>query len=93
MPSEAKKQCRRRKKRLVWDWLQQYKSNTPCADCGKRYHFCVMDFDHVRGDKKRNLGKLGGTGWTGLFEEIAKCDLVCANCHRLRTQRRKDANT
>lgn len=61
----------------------------PCADCGAEYHPYVMDFDHVRGDKCMTLGSArqnyGTVGWDKLREEIAKCDVVCANCHRIRT--------
>lgn len=58
----------------------------PCADCGQRYPYYVMDFDHVRGVKKFNVGQ---GSWRKsmrvLNEEIAKCDVVCSNCHRERT--------
>jgi hypothetical protein len=64
--------------------------NKPCADCHVHYPTCVMDFDHLR-DKKLNIGKGYTTvGKRRLIEEIAKCDVVCANCHRIRTQNRKD---
>lgn len=63
----------------------------PCADCGIQYPPCVMDFDHLQ-DKKFELGS---ANWSRKFENIlieaAKCDVVCSNCHRLRTdQRRRD---
>ncbi len=46
-----------------------------------------MDFDHVRGEKKFNLGSVLALNVSAeiLDEEIAKCDIVCANCHRIRT--------
>ena len=58
----------------------------PCADCGRSYPYYVMDFDHVRGTKRFNLS----TGaqrfsFENILAEIAKCDVVCANCHRSRT--------
>jgi len=63
----------------------------PCADCGVQYHYAVMQFDHVRGEKKFALG--GGTicshGYKAIEEEAAKCDVVCANCHAMRTWKRK----
>jgi hypothetical protein len=58
----------------------------PCADCGKSYHYCVMDFDHVRGEKTGSIAKMAMQSHKILLDEIAKCDVVCANCHRLRTQ-------
>lgn len=66
--------------------------NRPCADCHKRFPFYVMDFDHVRGKKLFSMAscKLHLVGQP-LLDEIAKCDVVCANCHRERTyQRKKD---
>lgn len=61
----------------------------PCADCGQSYPPCVMDLDHVRGTKITHLGSGRLYNSTRLtIEEIAKCDVVCANCHRLRTYHR-----
>lgn len=57
----------------------------PCADCGRCYSPVVMDFDHVRGTKRFNIGRNGGRGSiTRLKAELAKCEVVCANCHRER---------
>jgi hypothetical protein len=65
----------------------------PCADCGKSYPYYVMEFDHREGEKKSfNIAAVMGphrVGKTRLLEEIAKCDVVCANCHRERTYQRK----
>ncbi len=63
-----------------------------CIDCGIKYPAWVMDFDHREGQKKissvsklafRTIAKL-----EKIKEEIEKCDLVCANCHRQRTYER-----
>lgn len=56
----------------------------PCADCGKRYPPYVMDFDHL-GEKNFALSKVQGRSARTLTVEAAKCDVVCANCHRERT--------
>lgn len=56
----------------------------PCADCGQSYPFYVMDFDHQK-DKLFNIGKASCCSVETLQREIAKCDVVCANCHRIRT--------
>lgn len=69
-------------------FLRELKEKTPCADCKLFYPACVMDFDHIRGMKKANVGKASYTyTWSidKLKEEIAKCELVCSNCHRIRT--------
>lgn len=62
----------------------------PCTDCGKSFHPYVMDFDHVRGEKKECVGVMCADGrpLKRVLDEIAKCDLVCANCHRMRTLNR-----
>jgi hypothetical protein len=62
----------------------------PCTDCGLSYPPYVMDFDHVRGDKVANLSQLrnGRAKWEIILAEIAKCEIVCANCHRQRTHLR-----
>lgn len=67
--------------------LLERAKDVPCADCGKRYPPFVMDFDHVRGTKRANVSLLAGSGATeaAIEAEIAKCDVVCANCHRERT--------
>ena len=69
--------------------------NVPCADCGRRYPHYVMDFDHRPGEKKCfNVSIAAGQprlSWAKLAAEIAKCDVVCANCHRERTHQRRMA--
>ncbi len=62
----------------------------PCTDCGGSFHFCAMQFDHVRGEKKFNIGAANGRAPSikALLEEIEKCELVCANCHSIRTYER-----
>lgn len=68
--------------------VRAYKS-TPCADCKIQYPYYVMDFDHIRGEKKFNLARYYKHTVERLLEEISKCDVVCANCHRIRTYKRK----
>lgn len=61
----------------------------PCSDCGVHYPYYVMQFDHVRGVKRFNIGNIGPTSKRStLIEEIAKCDVVCANRHAVRTYER-----
>jgi hypothetical protein len=63
----------------------------PCADCGRRYPSECMDFDHVRGKKIFGIAREWNRwGWKTILREIAKCDVVCANCHRIRTKKNKD---
>jgi hypothetical protein len=62
------------------------KSTTPCTDCGISYPPFVMDFDHIR-DKDRDVSLLvqAPASLKRLQAEIDKCEVVCANCHRMRT--------
>ncbi len=60
----------------------------PCTDCGNSYPVVCMDFDHVRGEKLFNIGQAQHAPVDRLEAELAKCELVCANCHRIRTQSR-----
>ena len=66
--------------------------NHPCMDCGHSYPSWVMHFDHVpgRGKKKYNVSRFarGDGSEKALRVEIAKCHLVCANCHAERTHQR-----
>lgn len=59
--------------------------SVPCMDCNKVYPWYVMDFDHVRGEKKFNIGASRHCGINKIKEEIEKCEIVCSNCHRFRT--------
>lgn len=64
--------------------------DVPCTDCGNRYPSYAMDFDHLDGEAKinsiANLTKLGSEA--KLLLEVAKCEVVCAVCHRIRTHNR-----
>ena len=64
----------------------------PCMDCGIQYPHYVMDFDHRDGDTKlTTISKMinyHSYSKEKIIEEIEKCDLVCSNCHRIRTYKR-----
>ena len=62
---------------------------SPCLDCGNCFPPECMDFDHVRGVKVFSIGQFGQRKLDHVIAEIAKCDLVCANCHRVRTRKRQ----
>lgn len=68
--------------------LNHEKIGKPCVDCGGIFPPECMDFDHL-GGKKFQIGQSHSSfPWKVVLEEIAKCELVCANCHRIRTKRR-----
>lgn len=76
----------RRNRRAVRAWILEYLKAHPCVDCGET-NPVVLEFDHVRGKKEFNIGKASSKniGMRRLQEEIAKCDVRCANCHRKKT--------
>ncbi len=84
----ASRQKQESKKRLV-----KIKQASGCVDCGENNHI-VLDFDHLR-DKKYNVSRMihDGFSWAAIKKEIAKCEVVCANCHRIRTYLRLTEKT
>lgn len=73
------------------EWLDAQKA-VPCADCAGTFHPCQMDFDHRPGeDKKFTVSSGSFRSRASVIAEIAKCDIVCSNCHRLRTFNRTRA--
>ncbi len=50
----------------------------------------VLTFDHIRGKKKKDVSKMVAEGYSieAIQQEIGKCEIVCANCHMRREQRR-----
>lgn len=70
-------------------YIAQAKSS-PCIDCNKEYHHSLMDFDHVSGEKIDGVTNLASRTLSldKVKKEIAKCELVCCMCHRIRTWNR-----
>lgn len=60
-------------------------------DCGGRFAPCAMEFDHREGVIKIAgvTRMISNAGWERIAAEVDKCDIVCANCHRLRTFERQ----
>ena len=82
------------KSKALAAWMVELKSK-PCHDCGGVFEVCCMDFDHRDGTKKTyNLGSMFAHhyGRELIEQELAKCDLVCSNCHRVRTRNRRTGN-
>ena len=81
-------------KQLFKQRLIDIKTKSGCVDCGETNHV-VLDFDHLK-DKKYNISRMihDGFSWAAIKKEMAKCEVVCANCHRIRTHNRltKDAS-
>ena len=72
--------------RAVKTFLADYKMKLGCIDCGYNKHHSALEFDHVKGEKKLNISLAKSI--TQAKEEIKKCEVVCSNCHRVRTYNR-----
>ena len=80
----------KKQKEYLAQYLKDLKEKNPCIDCKISYPYYVMDFDHVRGTKQANVAELISTLSKKRIDlEIAKCEIVCSNCHRIRTHIRK----
>lgn len=87
---DRRREQKRRRADETRAFLRALKQGKPCADCGEVFDPAAMQWDHLPGFiKGGNLGDMGRKASRGrLLEEIAKCELVCANCHAVRTVRR-----
>lgn len=80
----------KKQKEALARYLKEVKEKNPCMDCKISYPYYMMDFDHVRGKKQANVAELINTlSKKRIDTEIAKCEVVCSNCHRARTYMRK----
>lgn len=75
--------------------VHDYQLKHGCVDCGYKKHPAALEFDHMPGVKKVfNIGeKIGSYSRDVLWAEIAKCEIVCANCHAIRTANRRERVT
>ena len=92
-PGYDKKRDERRRyhRRTV---VLEYLSSHVCVDCGQKDQR-VLEFDHIkeRGPKLFNIGEVAGNLTVkAIIEEIAKCEVRCANCHRIKTAERNPAH-
>jgi len=80
----------RRYRKELSDYINKIKEERPCADCKNNYPYYVMDFDHLEGTAKAGIvSYFCKTGRIGAMkQEVLKCEVVCSNCHRMRTHAR-----
>jgi hypothetical protein len=81
-------------RRARWRWhadLLDQLRDVPCSDCGGRFPPCAMDFDHRDSTSKVQgvTRMIARASIERILAEVDKCDIVCANCHRVRTFRRR----
>jgi len=83
LPPHTESRLRREQTELI-----QRLRHVPCVDCHELHPFYAMDFDHRTPIHKTSEVPrlLGRVSTPRLLDEIAKCDIVCANCHRIRTE-------
>lgn len=73
-------------RKKLWGYFKEH----PCVDCGERDPV-VLDCDHVSGDKKAAISFMvvRAHSWDKIKEEINKCVVRCANCHRRKTAKER----
>jgi transposase len=83
----------RSRRHSISKYIAEYKESRGCRDCGGMYPYFVLDLDH-REPSQKEFGLAQARTVTKDIErikkEIEKCDVVCANCHRVRTYARKE---
>ena len=90
----ARKLRKKNRRNELLKWIAEYKKTLSCEIC-KESTPCCLDFHHRDGmTKKFNISQIKDLKKTEitfniLVEEIAKCDVLCANCHRKEHHRRK----
>lgn len=90
VPAERHRNRWRTRRQQQMDLLERIRQ-LPCFDCGRTYPTCAMELDHRDPSLKRGLPSqmAGRVRMRTLLEEIAKCDIVCTNCHRDRSYRQR----
>lgn len=69
------------------DYVLRYMMDNGCEECGERHPAC-LEFDHIDQSTKRDtVTRMLHTNYSldTVKEEMAKCRLLCSNCHRKRT--------
>lgn len=70
--------------RKVKDWLNAYKVEHGCIDCGYNAHPVALDIDHIDG-KTSNVSSLKSIAAIQREMERHACVVRCANCHRIKS--------
>lgn len=69
-------------------FVQQYKVEQGCVDCGYNKHHAGLEFDHVLPHRRGTVASQMGKSRKVILEEIAHCEVVCGTCHQIRTWKR-----
>lgn len=80
-------------KKTIRKYIQDYKMSKGCTDCSYKEHPRALEFDHRPDEEKLfTIGSTSGNnyGLKKFKQEMNKCDVVCANCHAIRTASREE---
>jgi len=86
------KECRAKRIEKTRAFLDAYRLERGCRTCGYNQHPAALDFAHRdRTAKSFNVLRAATAGWplTRIREEVAKCDVLCAICHRIETTKER----
>ncbi len=75
----------RKREREIKEFIRQQKVGLSCNRCGNT-DIRVLDFHHIDRDiKEVSISQIARKGWgrERILREIAKCEVLCANCHRI----------
>lgn len=73
------------RKRALKAWYAEYKATLNCSVCGEGHPACLVFHHRVPSEKDVAVSTaVTQRGWSKerILAEIAKCDVLCANCHR-----------
>lgn len=86
------KEINKRTAKKKQEYIKRYKLFVGCAFCGYKKHYAALEFDHINPDKKLFAISQCHKGWgmKKIKDEIRKCQVLCANCHRIKTMEDKD---
>jgi DNA-binding CsgD family transcriptional regulator len=86
---QKNKERSQKRREMINKIIANIKEDSGCKDCNTKYPYFVLEFDHIKGKKVGDISKM--TRWYPIeiiLEEIKKCEVVCANCHRFRSHER-----
>lgn len=75
------------------DIINRIKMDRGCARCGYNIHAAALDFNHIQGSKNFSISQDPKVALKKLLDEIAKCEILCANCHRVHTYENRHWHT
>ena len=81
------------RRRYLRNMVSEYKLSKGCTDCGYNKHPAALELDHLpQYTKIRDVAQMvsGRLSEETIWNEIAKCEVVCNNCHAIRTEERRN---